>query len=91
MVFDFLNETLYEMDSMSQVQYESDGYGRELTRKFSTVLNGVYNKLFAIRVKDVYRQENGYDCGILALMNAQSFVNIVVNGKNFDQETIPFG
>jgi hypothetical protein len=36
-------------------------------------------------------QENGYDCGILALMNAESFVKIIEDGKNFDKENIPCG
>jgi Ulp1 family protease len=88
LVFDFINETLYEMDSLSQAKKEGDGHGRELTFKFSTVLNEVYKKQFAIRIKDVYQQENGYDCGILALMNAESFVKIIEDGKNFDQEDI---
>jgi Ulp1 family protease len=88
LVVDFLNEMLYEMDSLCQAKTDGNGYGRELTYKFSVVLNEVYGKSFTVKVKPVHQQKNGYDCGILALMNAESFVKIIADGKNFDQEDI---
>ncbi|KAI3657473.1 hypothetical protein MP638_002736 [Amoeboaphelidium occidentale] len=86
LVIDFTDCILFELDSISKAP-NCESAGRTLTRTVLDVIGDIYQKDFNTRVFPVYQQQNDFDCGVHALINAEGVLRCISKCGKFDESS----